>query len=98
MGVLTICRVFGLGLAGAFGGLLPFGGLIILGCVMVLTYRAYRHLHVLRIALPLAVPLPRLHGRGELGGRPMPWVSACNVTGLMIIVRLAALARPIYRS
>ena len=26
MGVLTICRVFGLGLAGSFGGLLPFGG------------------------------------------------------------------------
>ena len=54
MGVLTICRVFGLGLGGAFGGLLPFGGLIVLGGVLVLTYRAYRNLAVLRIAMPLA--------------------------------------------
>ncbi len=35
---------------------------------MVLTYRAYRHLNVLRIALPITVLIPHLYGCGELGG------------------------------
>ena len=30
LGVLTVCRVFGLGLGGTFGGVVPFGGLIVL--------------------------------------------------------------------
>ena len=94
MGVLTICRVFGLGLAGAFGGLLPFGGLIILGCVMVLTYRAYRHLNVLRIALPITV-LFHTYMVAANWGDGLPWVS---LVLLAFIVLLAALAMPIYRS
>ena len=94
MGVLTICRVFGLGLAGAFGGLLPFGGLIILGCVMVLTYRAYRNLNVLRIALPITV-LFHTYMVAANWGDGLPWVS---LVLLAFIVLLAALAMPIYRS
>src|SRR6056300_739544 len=55
MGVLTICRVFGLGIGGAYGGIIPFGGLIVLAAVMALALRAYRNLAVLRIAMPLAI-------------------------------------------
>ncbi len=94
MGVLTICRVFGLGLGGAFGGFLPFGGLIVLGGVMVLTYRAYRNLNVLRIALPITVLFHAymVAANWEDG---LPWVSLLL---LAFIVLLAALAMPIYRS
>ena len=52
LGVLTICRVFGLGLGGTFGGFIPFGGLFALIIIGVIAYRAYRSLSVLRIALP----------------------------------------------
>ncbi|MDU8929223.1 TRAP transporter large permease subunit [Alisedimentitalea sp. MJ-SS2] len=55
LGVLTICRVFGLGLGGTFGAVIPFGGLIVLAATLALAYAAYRKLNVLRIVLPLAV-------------------------------------------
>ena len=54
-GVLTICRVFGLGLGGTFGGFIPFGGLFALIIIGAVAYRAYRSLSILRIALPIAV-------------------------------------------
>ena len=34
LGVLTICRVFGLSLSGVFGGVVPFGGLVVLANVV----------------------------------------------------------------
>ncbi len=55
LGVLTICRVFGLGIGGNFGGVLPFGGLIVMGGVLLLAYRSYRNLTALRVAVPLAI-------------------------------------------
>ena len=54
-GVLTVCRVFGLGLGGTFGGLIPFGGLVALILVGAVAYKAYRNLSILRIALPIGV-------------------------------------------
>ena len=55
LGILTICRVFGLGLGGAFGGFIPFGGLLVLIAVMLAAHRAYRDLNVLRLTLPIVI-------------------------------------------
>ncbi|MEM6934746.1 MAG: TRAP transporter large permease subunit, partial [Pseudomonadota bacterium] len=55
LGILTVCRVFGLGLGGVFGGLVPFGGLLVLLITLAVAYAAYRNLSVLRIVLPIAV-------------------------------------------
>ena len=55
LGVLTLCRIFGLGIGGAFGGLMPFGGLVVLIAAMALAYAAYRNVGILRIAVPVAV-------------------------------------------
>jgi TRAP-type mannitol/chloroaromatic compound transport system permease large subunit len=54
MGVLAICRVFGLALSGALG-FIPFGGLITLIAVLLVAYRAFKHLAILRIVVPIAV-------------------------------------------
>jgi len=55
LGVLTVCRVFGLGLDGAFRDLMPFGGLIVLIATLAIAYAAYRRLNVLRIVLPITL-------------------------------------------
>ncbi len=55
LGILTICRVFGLGLGGAFGGIVPFGGLIVLLITIAVAYAAYRNVSILRIVLPVVV-------------------------------------------
>jgi len=55
LGVLTLCRVFGLALGGAFGGVIPFGGLIVFAVICALAYSAYRRLNVLKIVVPIAV-------------------------------------------
>jgi len=55
LGVLTLCRVFGLAIGGAFAGLMPFGGLIVMLAVLAFAYAAYRKPSILRIAVPIAV-------------------------------------------
>ena len=55
LGILTICRVFGLSIGGAFGGFIPFGGLLVLTASILLAHRAYRSTNALRIVLPLAI-------------------------------------------
>lgn len=58
LGILTVCRVFGMGINGTIGSLvawLPFAGLFVLAGVMALAYAAYRNLMALRILLPIAV-------------------------------------------
>jgi hypothetical protein len=47
--------VFGLGLGGAFGGFIPFGGLLVLIAVVLIAHRAYRDLKVLRLTLPIVI-------------------------------------------
>ncbi|MDA9235742.1 TRAP transporter large permease subunit [bacterium] len=54
MGVLAICRVFGLSLSGALS-LFPFSGLLVLIAVLMIAHGAYRSLKVLRLAVPIAV-------------------------------------------
>ncbi len=94
LGVLTICRIFGLGISGAFSGVVPFGGLIVLGSVLLFAYRAYRNLTVLRIALPLAI---LFHGYMVLAN----WAEGFPTVSVVLFaftILLGVLASSIYRS
>ncbi|WP_136441888.1 TRAP transporter large permease subunit [Pacificoceanicola onchidii] len=89
LGILTICRVFGLSLNGVFGGIVPFGGLIVLALTLLVALRAYRNLTVLRIVLPLAV-LFHVYMAVASG------LSAWSIILAAFTVLLAVLGRPIY--
>ncbi|MEM9574033.1 MAG: TRAP transporter large permease subunit, partial [Pseudomonadota bacterium] len=92
LGILTICRVFGLAIGGSFGGIIPFGGLIVLLIVLALAYSAYRKLQVLRIAVPIAVLFHLYMIVGNMGeGLPI-W----STVFAAFMVLLAVLGRPIY--
>ncbi|MDA8853564.1 TRAP transporter large permease subunit, partial [Amylibacter sp.] len=95
-GVLTVCRVFGLGLGGTFGGLIPFGGLVALILVGAVAYKAYRNLSILRIALPIGVLFHLYMIFSNIGeGGNLPIMSI--VMGAFILL-LAYLGRVIYSS
>ena len=89
LGVLTVCRVFGLGLGGTFGGVVPFGGLIVLAITLFVAYTAYRKLNVLRTVLPIAV---LFHLYLSLAGGVSIWGMVFSA----FILLLAYLGRPIY--
>ena len=94
IGVLTICRVFGLGLGGTFGGFVPFGGLLVLLATILLAYRAFRNINALRIVLPLAIIF---HGYLLY----VNWIAGSGTISFILLafmLFLAALAAPIYRS
>ena len=94
IGVLTICRVFGLGLGGTFGGVVPFGGLLVLLATILLAYRAYRNINALRIVLPLAIIF---HGYLLY----VNWIAGSGTISFILLafmLSLVALAAPIYRS
>ncbi len=94
LGVLTVCRVFGLAMGGAFGGVIPFGGLIVLAITCAVAYAAYRRLNLLRIALPIAVIFHLFMisaNMGEDGSLPI-W----SITFAAFTLLLAYLGRPIY--
>ncbi len=94
LGVLTICRVFGLGIGGAFGGIVPIGGLIVLAGVLLFAYRAYRNLAVLRVAVPSAI---LFHGYMVIAN----WAEgfpAVSVVLFAFMMLLGGLSLPIYRS
>ena len=55
LGVLTLCRIFGLGVGGAFANLMPFGGFVVMVIVTAIAYAAFRSLKVLQIVMPIAV-------------------------------------------
>ncbi len=92
LGVLTVCRVFGLGIGGAFAGLMPFGGLVVLLAAMALAYAAYRRLSILRIAVPLAVLFHLYMIVANMGDGLPIW----SIVFGAFIVLLAFLGRPIY--
>ena len=93
LGVLTVCRVFGLGVGGAFAGLMPFGGLVVFVAVSALAYAAYRSLSILRIVVPLAVAfhLYMIFASMSDGG-----LSIWSIVFGLFTVLLAVLGRPIY--
>jgi TRAP-type mannitol/chloroaromatic compound transport system permease large subunit/TRAP-type mannitol/chloroaromatic compound transport system permease small subunit len=94
LGVLTVLRVFGLGMSGAFGAVMPFGGLVGFAITCAVAYAAYRRLNVLRIVVPIAV-IFHLYmivvNMGEGGGLPI-W----SITFAAFTLLLAFLGRPIY--
>ena len=94
LGVLTVCRVFGLGIGGAFGGVVPFGGLIALAITMAIAYAAYRKVNVLRIVLPIAVLFHLYMIFANIGddGSPSIW----SIVFGAFTVLLGYLGRPIY--
>ncbi|MEL6410201.1 MAG: TRAP transporter large permease subunit [Pseudomonadota bacterium] len=92
LGILTICRIFGLALGGTFGGVIPFGGLFVLLITMVVANAAYRKLNVLRIVLPIAV-LFHIYMIFANSGDGLPtW----SIIFAAFMILLAILARPIY--
>ena len=93
LGVLTLCRIFGLGIGGAFAGLMPFGGLVVMLAATALAYAAYKNINILRIAVPIAVlfHLYMIFANMAEGGLPI-W---SIVFGAFILL-LAYLGRPIY--
>ncbi len=94
LGILTVCRVFGLSLGGAFGAVMPFGGLIVLAVAVAVAHAAYRRLNVLRIVLPIAVLFHFymiVANMGDDGALPV-WSTIFAAFTLL----LAFLARPIY--
>lgn len=65
IGVLAICRVFGLALGGAFG-FIPFGGLLVLAATLLISYRAYMSLNVLRIVAPIAIAVQAVYAISQI--------------------------------
>ena len=95
LGVLTLCRIFGLGMGGSFGGLMPFGGLVVMAIALAVAYAAYRKLNVLRMVVPIAVLFHLYMIVVNMAGGELPIWSI--VFGAFILL-LAYLARPIYSS
>ena len=94
LGILTACRIFGLGLNGTFGAIIPFGGLIVMAITGAIAYAAYRRLIVLRIVLPIAIVFHLymiVANMGDDGSLPV-W----SIVFGAFTVLLAFLARPIY--
>ena len=95
LGILTICRVFGLSLGGAFGGVVPFGGLLVLGIALVLAKRLPAPVHVADLAadcgcLPLYMIVANMGADGSL--------PVMSIALAALVLLLAYLARPIYRA
>ena len=96
LGVLTVCRVFGLAMGGAFSGMIPFGGLIVLSITCAIAYAAYRRLNLLKIVLPITLlfHIYMIFGNmGEDGSLPIWSITLCSFTLL-----LGYLGRPIYNA
>jgi TRAP-type mannitol/chloroaromatic compound transport system permease large subunit/TRAP-type mannitol/chloroaromatic compound transport system permease small subunit len=93
LGVLTLCRIFGLGIGGAFAGLMPFGGLVVMLAAMALAYAAYRNTSILRIAVPIAVVFHLYMIAANFSDGVIPIWSI--IFGAFIVL-LAFLGRPIY--
>ncbi len=93
LGILTVCRVFGLGLSGSLG-VIPFGGLIVLAITVAIAYAAYRNVQILRIVLPLAV-LFHIYMIFANSGEGLP-TGSIVFAGFTVL--LAFLASPIYRA
>ncbi|MGR3615684.1 MAG: TRAP transporter large permease subunit [Paracoccaceae bacterium] len=94
LGILTICRIFGLGLGGVFGGIIPFGGLVVLALTLFVAHSAYRKLSVLRVVLPIAIlfHVYMIFSNATAAGGVPIW----STVFAAFTVLLAVLARPIY--
>ena len=95
LGILTITRIFGLGLSGTFGGFVPFGGLIAVALSIAVAYAAYRNLTILRIVLPITAlfHVYMVYANMSDDGSISVW----SVVFAAFLLFLAFLGRPIYR-
>lgn len=96
LGILTLCRIFGLGLGGTFGAFIPFGGLIVMALAVGVAYLAYRSLNILRIVVPIALVFQFymiFANLGADGSLPVWSIVFAAFNGLLVY-----LARPIYAS
>ena len=103
LGVLTICRVFGLGIGGAFGTEatygIPFGGLLVFAATLAIAYAAYKSLTVLRIVVPIAIiaqlamAVSQLLGEGGITA----W-ALFQLAWIGFLILCAVLSMPIYRA
>ena len=90
LGILTVCRIFGLGMGGSFS-FIPFGGLLVLIVTLGVAYAAYRNLSILRIVVPIAI----------LFHVYMAYVNGFSTWSIVFaafMVLLALLGAPIYRA
>ncbi|CUH80120.1 Neu5Ac permease [Tritonibacter multivorans] len=94
LGILTLCRVFGLSLGGSLSGFVPFGGLLLLVATLLVAHRAYRSLTVLRIVLPIAVLFHIAMVFAHIGAEGSLPIGSIIFAGFIVL--LAVLARPIY--
>ncbi|MFK8075591.1 MAG: TRAP transporter large permease subunit [Granulosicoccus sp.] len=95
LGVLTLCRIFGLGISGTFAGLMPFGGLFVMLVATALAYAGYRRIGILRIVVPLAVLFHFYMIVANMGEDGLPvW----SIVLAVFIALLAYLGRPIFNS
>ena len=92
LGILTLCRVFGLAIGGTFAGLMPFGGLVVVLVLLALAYAAYRNLSILKIAVPLAVLFHLYMVFANSDGGLSIW----SIVFAAFILLLAFLGRAIY--
>ena len=95
LGVLTLCRIFGLAIGGAFAGLMPFGGLVVMIAALFVAHAAYRKLNILKIVLPIAVLFHLYMIVSNMGDGGLPIWSTVFAA---FIGLLAYLGRPIYGS
>jgi len=95
LGVLTVCRIFGLAIGGAFVNLMPFGGLFVFLAISAFAVVAYRNRSVLRLAVPMAVlfHIYMIFANMGEGGLPIMSIVLAAFTAL-----LAFLGRTIYDS
>ncbi|MEK9757985.1 MAG: TRAP transporter large permease subunit [Paracoccaceae bacterium] len=91
LGILTLCRIFGLGLSGIFGTYMHFGGFFVLAAALGLTYLAYRNLNILRLLVPLTVIFHVSVSVANSG------LSLWTFIFCGFVVLLALLGAPIYR-
>ncbi|MDD9922078.1 MAG: TRAP transporter large permease subunit [Boseongicola sp.] len=98
LGILTICRVFGLGLGGTFGGVIPFGGLVAVLVALGLGYAAFKSLNVLRLVFPVAVLMHAyLAVTGFAAAESINSMITPTIWVILIAV-LAVLSLPIYKA
>ena len=100
LGILAVCRVFGLSISGAFGtaaGGIPFGGLLALSATLGLAYAAYKSLAVLRIVLPIVILGQIYLAATQLLGDASVLQSAFQIAMIGFLLLCAYLTLPIYR-
>ena len=100
LGILAICRVFGMALGGDFGsaaGGIPFGGLLAVAAVLGLAYAAYKSLAALRIILPIVIVFQLYLALSQVLGGASVLQMAFQFAMIGFLLLCAYLSLPIYR-